>query len=225
MSTKAVIPFICGLGIIAIIENGTFDQMSQRHAQKVDAVIAQQQREAAAAQAAQQAAAEHARYLARYTDTSFTRQPGRKTIAIVVASENASGDDAVRDALVSHFKNEPVQLVSLFFTPAFVSDGLFNNAFADSNDLFNRLELSKSLDGLLLAREKVQYVTNPSSLDNVLTASMELDVITLTIGSHVPGQTWTFTSSGAGFKKTDARAQAEERIIKQIANDTKMSLN
>ena len=246
MRTGTVILFICGLGIIAIIENSTFDQMSQRHAQNVAAVKVQQQQqegqklqeqqreqeeraakvaaEQAAARAAQQAAAEHAQYLARYTDTSFTRKPGTKTMAVAVASENATWNSDVGAALVSRFKNEPVQLVSSFFKPAFVSDGLFNDAFAGSNDLFNRLELPKSLDGLLLAREKVHYSTNPS-LQNVITASMELNVITLSIGSQAEKQTWTFTAAGAGFTQADARAQAEERLIKQISNDTKMALH
>jgi len=45
MRTGTVILFICGLGIIAIIENSTFDQMSQRHALNVAAVKAQQQQQ------------------------------------------------------------------------------------------------------------------------------------------------------------------------------------
>jgi hypothetical protein len=246
MRTGTVILFICGLGIIAIIENSTFDQMSQRHALNVAAVKAQQQQqetqklqeqqreqeqraakvaaEQAAELAAQQAAAEHARYLARYTDNSFTRKPGTKTIAVAVATENATWNSDMSGALVSRFKNDPVQLLSSFFKPAFVSDGLFNNAFDNSIALFNKLELSKSLDGLLLARERVRYTTNPS-LENVITASMELDVTTLPIGSQAEKRTWTFTAAGAGFTQENARQQAEERLIKQIANDTKMTLN
>jgi hypothetical protein len=246
INSNLAITFVCVLVIIAFIENGTFDQLSERHAQNVAAVISQQQqqqqqqlqqqeqqqqaqqaemqREAAAQKAAQDAAAAHAQFVAQYTDISFARKPGTKTIAVVVASENGTWNTTVNAALVKHLKNEPVRLVSSFFTPAFVSDGLFNDAFADSGDLFNRLELPKSLDGLLLAREQVQYSSNPS-LQNVITASLELDVITLPIGSQVEKQTWTFTAAGAGFTQADARAQAEERLIKQITNDTKMALN
>jgi hypothetical protein len=246
INSKLAIAFICVLGIIAIFENGALDQMSRRHTQRVDAVIAKQKqqeaqqlheqqreqeqraKEAAAAQAAeqaaQQAAAEHARFMAMYVDAGFARMAGTKTIAIVVASENGTRNKDVCAALINRFKKEPVQLVSSFFKPAFVSDGLFNDAFANSNDLFNRLELQKFLDGLLLAREKVQYSSNPS-LQNVITASMELDVKTLPIGSQADKQTWTFTAAGAGFTQADARAQAEERLIKQITNDTKMTLN
>jgi hypothetical protein len=240
------IAFVCLLGIIAIVENGTLDQMSQRHAQTVAAAVAQKQQqearqlqeqqraqeqraetaeaEQAAELAAQRAAAEHAQYLARYTDTGFIREPDSKTIAVVAASENGALNNAVGAALARRFKNERVRLDLSFFKPAFVSDGLFNDAFAGSNDLFAKLELSKSLDGLFLAREKVQYASNPS-LDNVLTATMELDVETLPIGSPGQGQSWTFTAAGAGFSKADARAQAEERIIKQILTDTNMTLN
>jgi hypothetical protein len=221
--------------MIAIIENSSFDQMSQRHAQMVAARNAQEQeqanvhaqqeqREAAAQKAAQDAAEAHARFVAQYSDTDFVRKTGVKTIAVVAASENGTWNNALNSALVSRFKNEPVHLASSFFKPAFVSDGLFNDAFAGSNELFNRLELQKSLDELLLAREKVQYSSDPS-LDNVLTASMQLDIETLPIGSQAGSQTWTFTASGAGFKQADARQQAEERLIKQILADTNMALH
>jgi phosphopantetheinyl transferase (holo-ACP synthase) len=234
INSKLAIAFVCALGIIAIIENGTFNQLSQRHGQNVAARIAQEQeqanlqaqqeqREAAARTAAHDAATAHTRYLAQYTDTSFTRKPGTKTIAIVAASENAIWNNAVNAALVSRFKREPVQLAPSFFKPAFVSDGLFNDVFAGSSGLFKRLELPKSLDGLLLAREKVQYSSDPS-LENVITASMGLDVETLQIGSQAQSQTWTFNAAGAGFKQADARKLAEERLIKQILTDTNMTL-
>jgi hypothetical protein len=35
-------------------------------------------------------------------------------------------------------------------------------------------------------------------------------------------RTWTFRAAGAGFKTGDARALAEERIMKQITNDTSL---
>lgn len=229
------ISFVCVLGIIAIAENGMLDRMSQRDAQQVAAVAAQEkqqqqhqqeekQRETAAQQTAQDAATAHAQYLARYTDTDFARKPRTTTIAVVAASENATWNSAVNTALVNRFKNKTVQLLPSFFKPAFVSDGLLNDTFADSSDLFNRLELSKSLDAVLLARERVQYAPNPS-LDNVLTATMELDIETRSIGSQGKNMTWTFTTAGAGFKQADARAMAEERLIKQIMNDTNMALS
>jgi hypothetical protein len=235
MSAGRVIIFICVLGIIAIVEDTAFYQMRQQHAVKVAAQLRQEQEredlqtkqrqeEAAARKAAQDARAGHAQFLARYTDTSFARKPGTKTIGIAVASENATWNSSVGAAFVSRFKNEPVQLVSSFFKPAFVSDGIFNDAFANSNDLFDKLELTKSLDGLLLAREQVRYSSNPS-LQNIITASMELDVITLPISSQAEKRTWTFTAAGAGFTQADARQQAEERLINQIANDTRMALN
>ncbi|MEI9961037.1 MAG: FlgO family outer membrane protein [Limisphaerales bacterium] len=85
----------------------------------------------------------------------------------MVASESGTANSAVNDALLSRFKSADAQIVPSFFKPAFVSDGLFDTAFAGSSDLFDKLELSKSLDGLLLAREKVQYAANPS-LENVI---------------------------------------------------------
>ena len=54
---------------------------------------------------------------------------------------------------------------------------------------------------------------------------MKLKVVALPIAGQVEPKKWTFTAAGAGFKQQDARAMAEERIIKQIDTDTNMSLN
>lgn len=199
------------------------EQAQLQKQREADAQQAAEEAEAARQKAAEEAAAEHAQYLARYLNSGFVKKSGLETIAVVVASEDGTWNSAVNAALIKRFKNEPVQIVSSFFKPAFVSDGLFAEAFSDSNDLFNKLELSKSLDGLLLARENVGYATN-SSLENVITATMQLDIETLPIGSQLQNQTWTFSANGSGFHKADARAQAEERVIKQILTDTNMTL-
>ena len=143
----------------------------------------------------------------------------------VAASDDGTWNGSVSAALVNHFKGEPIHLISSFFKPAFVSDGLINDVFADSSDLFDRLELSKSLDGVLLAREQVQYSTTPS-LDNLISANIELDIATLPIGSNgVQNRTWTLTAAGSGFTRPEAHKMAEDRIVKQILNDTNMTLN
>jgi hypothetical protein len=235
MRPRTVILIICVLGIIAFFENGILDKWRQGHAAKVatqnahqqqqETIQLQKQEQQQADQTQQQQAdAAHAQFLAQYTDTNFARIIGTKIIAIAVASEIGTSDGAVSAALTSRFKNEPVEIVSSFFRPAIIADGIFNEIYVGSHDVFNKLELSKSLDGLLLAREKSQYDTNPT-LDNVLTASMELDVEVLPVSSQVQSQTWTFTANGAGFNKAAARQQAEERLIKQITTATNMTLN
>ena len=192
------------------------------------AYIAQQQqaaeKEAAAKKSAQDAAAERAKFLARYLYPDLSRRLGMKTVAIAVASEDGKLNRAVTTALVGRFKTEPVQIFPSYFKPEFVSDGLFNEAFGGSSELFNKLELAKSLNALLLAREDVQY-SNNAALDNVITATMRLNVEMLPVAGQGDTQKWAFTAYGPGFTKEVARQAAEERLIKQITTDTNMSLS
>ena len=252
MKTKLpirVVVLIATLSTIAFLLNYWKERRDEARAQRVTAEAARQQREDAeqlqkqrqqeaeqqrkdeekrkegeAEQKAKRAAEEHARFLARYVNTNFVRAAGVKTIAIATASETGAWNGAVGSALIGRFTNDEIRVVSSFFMPAFVSDGLLTRAFSNPGDLFSQLELPASVDGLLLAREKVEYSSNPS-LQNVISASMQLDVLVVPIGAQpVESQSWTFTSTGAGFKQSDARDQAEARILKQIAEDTKMAL-
>jgi hypothetical protein len=171
----------------------------------------------------EQASAEHAKYLARYLNTGSSRKPGMKMVAIAVVSENGTFNHAVNAAIANRFKTDSVEVLTSFFRPPFVTDGLFANALAGSNEIFDKLELSKSLDVLLLGREEVQYSTDPS-LENVMSANMQLEVTAISMADG-HRQSWTFVANGAGFKQSEARLMAEERLLKQIAGDTKMSLS
>ena len=61
-------------------------------------------------------------------------------------------------------------------------------------------------------------------MENVITATVQLEVAVIPVAGNGQSKTWTLTANGAGFKPGDARAMAEERLIKQIASDRKMSL-
>jgi hypothetical protein len=188
------------------------------------AVAGEKSREGAARKAAQEAAVEHARYLARYLDTPFTRKPGRRAAAIVVASEDGKFNSAVAAALRNHLSTESNEFVSSFFKPEFVSDSLFAKVFGGSKDVLKKLEVAASLDSLVLARQTVQYSTN-ASLQNVITANMQLEVRIVPVIGTIQSDTWTFTANGAGFNQAAARSMAEERLLKELASDTKMSMN
>jgi hypothetical protein len=215
--------FIGSLAVIALAinfffitketSNVVFKQQQQRETENAVAVQ----------KAVQDVAAEHTRYLARYLNTGFARKQGTETVAVAAASEDGKLNRVVTAALVSRFQREPVRILSPFFKPEFVSDGLFNDAFTGSNELFNKLELAKSLDALLLARQDVQYSKN-AALENVISATMQLKVVVVPVSGQTDGKTWTFTAYGPGFTKEVARQAAEERLIKQIATDTNMSL-
>ncbi len=173
--------------------------------------------------ALQSAAAEHERFLTKYVNTNITKRAGSQMVAVAVVSETGTMNHAIGAALVKHFQREGVQLTDSFFKPELATDGLFATAFKGSSDLFNRLELAKNLDALLLAHQIVQYETN-SELNNIVTAAMQLEVVALPAAGQIESQSWTFSANGAAFRPADARMQAQERIVKQIETDATMTL-
>jgi len=179
--------------------------------------------EEAANKAREEAAIQHAKFLERYLNAGFSRKPGTRSLAIIAASEDGKLNSAISTALAQHFRTDSVEIISSFFKPEFVSDKLFAEVFNGSTDVLKKLEVANSLDALLLSRQSVQYSTSPSLLD-LITANMQLEVQVLPVTGTVQAGAWTFTANGAGFKRGEARAMAEERLIKQIANDTKMSI-
>jgi hypothetical protein len=200
------------------------DQRRQQQEQAQQQQELKKQQEADAVQAEKNAEAEHARYLARYLDSGFVRKSDVKTIAIIAASEDGKWDSDVGDALAGHLKASGVEMLPSFFKAEFISDGLFNDAFGGLDDLSQKLELGKFIDGVVLAREQVSYSQNPS-LENVTSADMRLEISVMPVSASVQNQTWTLTATGTGFKNEDARAMAEERLIKQIATDANVKLN
>jgi hypothetical protein len=173
---------------------------------------------------AQRVRAEQTNLLAKYFDTTFIKSPGVQTIALSIATDSGKTDRAIQDALIQHFKSGNVKILPSFFKPAFITNGLFENTFNGSGDVPAKLELGKYLDALLLAREHVEISQNSAALDNVLTATIRLDVAIVLMADNLQSKTWTFTANGAGFKPSDAQVQAEERILKQVAAEANMSL-
>jgi Na+-transporting methylmalonyl-CoA/oxaloacetate decarboxylase gamma subunit len=234
IDSKQATIFIVVFAVLALLINSTRGLGNSRMASFAPepvssstqtAVQAQQLAAQQAAQAAQQAAAaEHANFLARYVNGGFTRPTSGRSVALVVASEDGKPNAALTAALTRKFQSSAVQVSTSFFTPEFVADGLFKDALAGPRDMFNKLDLAKSVDALVLAREDVQYAQNPA-LDNVTTATIQLDVSVVPVSAQGESSSWTFTANGPGFSNPVARKAAEERLLKQIANDTKMSLN
>jgi len=176
-----------------------------------------------AKQAATKAAADHAEYVARYVNTNALRKTGLAEVAVVVASEGRKMNRTVASAIADHLKRPGAETSLSFFTAEFVSEGLLESAFNDPNGLFKSLELSKSLDFLVLARQAVELSTD-NSLQNVLTASTTLDLMLISAKTPDEQYTWTLHASGAGFKESEARLMAQERLIKQIGADTNLTV-
>ena len=207
--------FIIGLAVVAIVINLFF--IGQQNSARISRNVSE-----AARQEAENVAAEKVRFLEQYLHVGINRKPGRKAAAIAVASEDGKPNLAVSAALASHLQTDMVEILSSFLKPEFISAGLLDDGFSDSSALSAKLELAKSVDALLLARQSVQYSIDPS-LENVITATMKLEVLIKSPDGNDPGRIWTFRANGAGFKQSDARSLAEERIIRQISTDTKMS--
>lgn len=229
-----VVSFVCVLVVFTILIRAVQShraeqkataaaQVEQKAAVKKADEIAQINAEQSRQKAVQDAAADHERFLTKYVNTNITKRAGSQMVAVAVASETRSMNHAIGAALVNHFKAQRVQLTDSFFKPELVTEGLFDAAFNGDSGLFNKLELAKSLDALLLARQEVQYETN-ADLNNVVTAAMHVEIATLPVAGQIESHSWTFSANGAGIRRADARMQAEERIIKQIEADTKMSL-
>lgn len=133
-----------------------------------------------------------------------------------------------RPALATFFAGQvsssSVRVFPAGLTRAFISEGLFSQAFMDAAGVVLKLELHKTADFLILAREKAEYIQNDSSLANVLTANTVLEVLILPTKTPARAETKTFIGKGAGFNKLDALLAAEERIMKQITNGNPITL-
>src|ERR1700733_7504486 len=139
----------------------------------------------------------HAQYVAQYVNSGFSKQAGIKSLALLVVNQDGQLDSLVGSAIADRFKSETVSISSSFFKPKFVSDKLFASVFDGSTDILNQLELTNSLDALLLARETVQYVKNPASLDNLITAHMTLEVQVVPVSGSIQNKSWKFIADGA----------------------------
>ncbi len=236
-----VILFACLLALVAVVlhvwqvhrEEGKAATAAAQRAAEAErqhqievATAAQKEAEAkreTALKVEQEAAAAHARFVSQYEETNFIRTPTVELIAVACAAENETLNQAVSAALVSRFRTKNAEFTSSFFKPTLVTEGPFNEVFNGSGDIFRKLDLTKYLDGLLLARQEVQYSTN-ADLNNVVTADMHLQIEMLPVSGLIESRSWTLAAKGAGFNPADARMQAEERVIKQITVDTNMSL-
>jgi len=188
-----------------------------------DEAEAKARKEEAQKNALEEAATEHARYLGRYLNSGFTRKPGTQVIAVAIKSEQGTENSNVANALTQRFKNGNIQLFNSFFKPEFVTDKFVDSIFSGDTGVFDQLELTNSLNGVLIGRQTVAYSTN-AALDNTVTANLRLELMALPVGMTRESQSWNFAANGIGFRPHEARQAAEDRIIDQIAKSTNMVL-
>jgi len=189
-----------------------------------DQQIAASNRLARIKQDADKAAAEAQSYLNRYVIASRPKKAGVRTLAVAVVTDAKTPNRTFENALASHFKNDTTEVTPSFFTQAFYSDGLFESVFAGSGDVSKRLQLASSLDAALLARYRVECSSPDQALAGIITATSSLEVSLVPFALDITAQTPTFTAKGAGMDRESAKKLADERLLKQIADDTKMTL-
>lgn len=211
------------------LEKKEAEQRQRRMAKEAEAKRIRDEAEAKAKaeearkKAAEEAAATQARFLARYLNLGFTRKPGVATIGVAIESEAGTMNPAIANALTQRLKTAEVQLLNSFFKPEFVADRFVANIFSGDTGIFGRLELTNSLNGVLVGRQTVTYSTN-AALENTITANLRLEVMALPVGLTRESQSWNFAANGIGFRPPEARQLAEDRIIEQIAKGTNMVL-
>jgi hypothetical protein len=217
--TRAIV-FACFLACIAAVIIFFKVSRDNQRAEREQQQAGQQQKEAEATAATNAVKEKYQGYV----NTNIVRNPGDEMIAVACESETGTMNSAVGDALAAHFKRDHVKFVSSFFRPTMITDGSFDAVFTGSKEAFKKMELEKSLDGLLLAKQDVQYSKN-DALDGVITADMHVQIVTLPVTGQIESQSWTLAAKGTGFNNADARMQAEERIINQINANTNMALS
>lgn len=178
---------------------------------------------AAQEKAAQAVATEHARFLARYLNSGFERQPGVAAVGVAIASEQGTANYDLATALTRRLQTDGVQLLTAFFKPEFVADQRVAEILSGQTAVLTQLELTNSLAGVLVGRQRVEYSTN-AALENTVTANLRLELLALPVALPGQNQSWDFMATGVGFRPQEARKLAEERLIEQIARNTNMVL-
>lgn len=224
--------FIGSLALIAIIVNGV--NGPQRKERSIPTPPVEQSRQSVQRESnhsdvprektPQELAAERALFQSRYMNDRPARRSGIQTVGIVAVSGNGTLNRTLAGILAEHVKGDGIQTHTFLFTPEFISDGLFKAVFDDSPKPIEDLELREVLDSLLLAQETVEYTINPS-LENVITASLLLEIKLASIARRGESQSWKFIANGAGFTEALALKAAEERLIKQLSADTNVTVS
>lgn len=198
------------------------ERQSRRTQEIRDKALADERQAAAAVQADREKllreAKEQQEFLLRYiVPGQLKNSPQENDVVVLVSSETLQPNSVVAQALVTVLRSRSAKASASLFTPAFISDGLFEKAFTGSQGLLDRLALTNVADIVLLARESVEY-EKKQSLQGMVTARLKLELSALSAATLLQSQAQTLNSTGAGFRDADARALAEERLLKQIGS-------
>ena len=110
--------------------------------------------------AAQKAADELKAYRTRYLGDHNARY----SIAVMVADENGMPNESLAQSICTILDTNGLTTTASLFTPDFIADGLFGQMLSGSKEAFDKLELTNTVQAVMLARQSVEYSTN-SALD------------------------------------------------------------
>ena len=143
-------------------------------------------------------------------------QTTRHAVVVLVVNDTGQPNKILNSALLTLLKTNGHDATTLLLTPRFISDGLFTEVFTGSKAVLAKLDLKNLAGTLLLGRQTVDYSTN-AALENLVTAHMKLELQTLPLTAGGQEQTQILESVGTELNRpTDARLQAEDRMVKQI---------
>ena len=140
---------------------------------------------------------------------------GRYSIAVMVADENGRPNESLAQSICTLLDTNGLTTTASLFTPAFIADGLFGQMLSGSKEAFDKLQLTNTIQAVMLARQSVEYSTN-SALADVITATMTFDANAFSKSSFQMIFANSIKVAGAGVTRLEARTSAEERLLKQL---------
>lgn len=158
------------------------------------------------------AAAELAAYRERHIamNASFDR-------AVLIVDEKNEQNMALSSFVAESLGKGGAKTTASYFKPAFLKDGLFEDAFTGQSDKLDRLPIAKGVKAILFGRQTISYTPNPQLSDTV-TAKLTLRLNAVSADGLRSLSAQTVEAIGAGFDQAEARKAAEERLKTELSN-------
>ena len=174
---------------------------------------------------ASELAEERQQRIAKYLRTPSREGSGRLAIAVAVAGADRLPNQEFNQVLMEKLSAPGVTLHPHCFRPPFYTEGALSALLRGSTQPLDDLGLVDFFQGLVLAEERISFRTNGLELQNVITATAEFEVTVISVRTPDVRKSWTFSTSGAGFRQADAKNMAENRLLNQIQSDNKLRLD
>lgn len=143
-------------------------------------------------------------------------KPASKDWAVLIVDDSGKANRTLSSQIGDLLRKQGKRLSSpSLFSGAFVSNGDFDRLFDGSSDDAARLEAQAFFKYAVLGRRSVSFTQQDASLENVLTATVTLELHVVEGASGAVVNSATFEQNGAGFSKSKAEQAANERILQE----------